>query len=101
MADLLLQPVAWLVFGPVESLLSASPLLAVPTVGALCLAAVWAGAQLGAACDHLAASFGHLTAAARRAVTAAALLVAVTAPPRVVPAPHTHRLNKTPGGNHV
>lgn len=91
MPDLLLQPVGWLLFGPVEDLLSAPPWIAVPAGVAVIVGALWAGAGLGAAYDRL-------TAAARRALIVAALLTACAASPRAVPAPHPYRKTTTPGG---
>jgi hypothetical protein len=69
--DLYLQPVAWLLSGPAEQLL-ASPWGA-PAVGVASLAAVTAGATLGA-------SYDRLTMSARHAAVAAALLIAVHVP---------------------
>jgi hypothetical protein len=80
----------WWLSGPTGDLL-ASPAGA-PVVAAGSLAAVYAGAGLGASYDRLAVS-------ARHAAVTAALVVALLAPlPQAAPALHTFRTTNTPGG---
>lgn len=78
MAELLLQPVQWLPFGPAEGV-PTSPVGVFVAVPAVCLAAVAAGAQVGAAYDRV---HDRLSGSTRRALVTAAVLVAVHVPHR-------------------
>lgn len=77
MADLLLAPLAWLLFGPAVGLLS-SPWTVIPTVVGLCVPALFLGAGLGAAGDRVAAAIRVDVVAA--ALTAMAVTLPLAAP---------------------
>lgn len=76
MADTLLQPLAWLLFGPAEGVLS-SPVGVFVALPVVCLATVAAGATAATSYDKV---HDRLSDASRRALVTAAFLVAVYTP---------------------